>query len=256
MSQPLPLSEALQRLESGACFLLPNARAAAALRAAYNERQALTQQVWQPANILSWDQFTQSLYSNLVVEGKDDRLLLNHAQEHSLWLEIVAAEDTALASPEALASLAASAWSLANAYRAIPQLRTYAGSHDTRTFAAWAESFQRHCDRNKLLTAAELEATLEHHRHDVPQLTLCGLHDITPTQDSFLQFLEARGTKIDVVQLAQTASANDFRAQLSLPDEPSELRFAVRYARQLLEQGRDSPHRHPRPRSRRRAPSA
>jgi len=255
MSHPLTIQEAIIRLESGACFLLPNARAAAALRAAYNQRQSLTQQVWQPPNILSWDQFTSNLYSTLVVEGKDDRLLLNHAQEHSLWLEIVAAEDTALTSPDALATLAASAWSLAHAYRATPRLRTSAGSHDTRTFAAWAENFQRHCDRNKLLTAAELEANLEHHTHTVPPLTLCGLHDITPTQDSFLQSLEARGTKIEVVHLTTKAGAptcpersrtglafgdvgvpEPLKAHLTLPDEPSELRFAARYARHILEQ--------------------
>ena len=85
------LSELLDALEHGGLLLLPHARAAREMRAAFDARQrARGLAAWEPARALSWSQWTNSLWSELVVGGVEARLLLNVAQEHSVWRQIIA----------------------------------------------------------------------------------------------------------------------------------------------------------------------
>ena len=88
------LSEILDALDAGALLLLPNARAARELRLAFDARQRSGgRTAWEPPRALSWLQWTNSLCGELIVAGAETRLLLNAAQEHSVWREIIA-EDT------------------------------------------------------------------------------------------------------------------------------------------------------------------
>ena len=131
MPPALTITDLLDLLDSGKPMLLPSSRAARELRAAFDARQrALSRAAWEPAPALSWKQWTASVWSALIPAGAETRLLLNHAQEHSLWREIVL-EDAAhhtLGSPDSLANLAQSAWALANAYNAIARLPQTAGN--------------------------------------------------------------------------------------------------------------------------------
>jgi len=107
----MPLAPKLDALT-----LLPTATAARALRRTYDAGQrALGLQAWEPAPILSWPQFLDSLWSEAIVTGLETRLLLNQAQETSLWIEAVSSTTTTLTSADSLATLAAEAWSLAEA---------------------------------------------------------------------------------------------------------------------------------------------
>src|ERR1700728_900118 len=111
------LSELLDALDQGTLLLLPNARAARDMRAAFDSQQRLRGlPAWEPANALSWSQWTNSLWSELIVGGKEQRLLLNAAQEHSLWRKIIAedASHRSIGSVDSLAELAKAAWQLAS----------------------------------------------------------------------------------------------------------------------------------------------
>src|ERR1700733_12902086 len=87
------ISEALAR---GATILAPNERAAADLRARFDRAQsAAGLNTWEPAQIRSWNAWLESLWSTLVNQGSELRLLLNPSQEHTLWREVISASTAA-----------------------------------------------------------------------------------------------------------------------------------------------------------------
>ena len=98
---------------------------------------------WEPAQALSWSQWANSLWSELIVGGKEERLLLNAAQEHSVWRKIIA-EDASATGPLAPWIRWRSLRSRHGSLRATTTLRgsceSLRTSHDSRIFAAWAES--------------------------------------------------------------------------------------------------------------------
>jgi len=110
---PATLDALLSRLQKGELLLMPNDRAARELRTAYDAAQrSMGSAVWEPASALSWTQWTSGLYSELILDGAETRLLLNPAQEQSLWSAIVAEDPPAnsLGPSDSLAELAASAF--------------------------------------------------------------------------------------------------------------------------------------------------
>ena len=72
-------------LEQAAPVLVPGARAASELRAAFDRgQQSLGRQAWYPAPVFSWAQWVAGLWSEIIVSGADDRILLNPAQERNV----------------------------------------------------------------------------------------------------------------------------------------------------------------------------
>src|ERR1700685_2531553 len=125
MSSAPPYGLLFEHLANGGLVVLPNARAARTLRSAFDRFKTEEAQrnpgpsAWEPARALSWQQFTSGLFNDLVLSGAESRLLLNQAQEHHLWREVIAAaQPNALSSIDSLAELAHSAWQLAAAYNA------------------------------------------------------------------------------------------------------------------------------------------
>jgi probable DNA repair protein len=245
----LTISELLDQVTSGATVLLPSPRAAAELRAAYEAQQrASGHPAWEPPAAWSWSQWLRGLWGELIVNGTEQRLLLNPAQELALWREIVAepltgadATEAALGSPDALATLAYDAWQLAARYEATGRLRAAANSHDTRIFAAWAEAFTRRCASAGYLSAALLEQAIREHleaRSLTPPATLllAGWLDESPAQRSLLEALAARGCEVDRVVLTheQTNTAA-LRGWTVAASEQEELTLAARWVRAFVE---------------------
>ena len=185
--------------------LLPNGRAARELRAAFDlRRQSSGERAWEPAPVLSWAQWTAGLWNEAIVSGLETRLLLNAAQEHSLWTEIIAADTkvSALAPPDSLAPLARSAWALAAIYGITPRLGRESSTPDNRTFATWAEAFAKRCADRGYLSQAMLEDALREHLESraldqaatriaaPPILHLVGFGDLTPAQERLLAALQ------------------------------------------------------------------
>ncbi len=240
------LDDLLTSLQRGETLLVPNGRAARELRSAYDAHQrAQGLGTWEPASVQAWSQWTNGLYNELIVDGVETRLLLNAAQQHSLWCEIVADDPPpgSLDSTDALAELAASAFQLAAAWNALSRLRTAAngplGNADTRIFARWAEEFQRRCTAQKILPAALLEGSLSQHiaaktAGSPAVLKLVGFSSFMPAQQTLLETLERRGTQIVRLNLA-AAGEPALHASVLAEETADELRFAAHWLRQTLE---------------------
>jgi ATP-dependent helicase/nuclease subunit B len=237
------LSELLDSLEQGAILLLPSAHAARTMRAAFDSRQrSRGLAAWEPAAALSWLQWTTSLWSDLVVAGKEARLLLNAAQEHSIWQKIIADDpsQSSIGSIDSLAELAQSAWQLASDYDATPRLREFAASHDSRIFAAWSESFVRHCADHSYVSIAQINAALLEHvrRRDsnLPAfLDLAGFGQILPSRQALLTALQDRGTVVRHRMLESTRNGNELAASVLAPTEGDERLLVARWIREFLE---------------------
>jgi len=244
MSLPAPISieTLIDALTCGSLTILPNAIAARNVRQLYDTAQrARNLQAWEPAPILSWTQFLDHLWSEAIVSGAENRLLLNEAQEHSLWVDIVSNGEATLTSADSLADLAHKAWTLASAYNAAGRLRATANTHDTITFANWAEAFTRACERNRYLSRAALELALAHHigTGDLaapPTLTLTGFAGLTPAQTTLLEALDNAGTIVTEHALDVSPSPDSIRAVFAAPGEQDELRSAAHWIRTFLQQ--------------------
>jgi probable DNA repair protein len=223
--------------------VLPNSRAARALRRAYDDRKrAAGAHAWEAVPALAWDEWTRSLWSSLVLAGEESRLLLNFVQEHSLWCEIIASATASryLSSPDSLADLAASAWKLAASHRALARLRSTQSNVDSRTFADWAESFSRLLSLQGCLSLAQLEDTLRDHvcsdRDLVSSPVLfAGFAEFTPAQMAFLEELRISGAPIEIADLNSEPAANALRATTVTQNPREELYLAARWIRRFLE---------------------
>ncbi len=237
------LSELLDALDQGALLVLPNARAARDMRAAFDARQrSRGLPAWEPAQALSWSQWAHSMWSELIGGGKEGRLLLNGAQEHSVWRQIIAEDAThrSIGSVDSLAELAQSAWQLASDYDATRKLREFANSHDSRIFAGWAETFARLCSERGYVSAGQLNAVLAEHarsgRLEVPaSLDLVGFAQILPSRQTLMTELRERGTVVRQRALEAAEDANRLVASVLAPTAADERLLAVRWVREFLE---------------------
>src|SRR5579871_5018062 len=155
--------ELLDRLAGGAVVVFPQEFAARSWRAKYDRQQQKLAQAggpaaWQPARAISWAQWVTGLWNELVLEGAETRLLLNAAQEHRVWREVVTTRAMeSLAPQDSLAELAMQAFALAAKYGATEALARAANTADSKTFAEWAAVFQRRCVRGEIISGALLD---------------------------------------------------------------------------------------------------
>jgi ATP-dependent helicase/nuclease subunit B len=237
------LSDLLDALERGELLLVPNARAARELRSGFDARQrSRGRAAWESPRVLSWSQWTSSQWSELVVAGAESRLLLNAAQEHTLWREIIAEDATngAYGAADSLAELAGSAWALAAGYNATQRLREFAQTHDSRVFAEWAESFSKRCAARGYLSVALLDAALQQHVQagavvDLESLALVGFGQLTPSQEALLAGLRARGTEVTELRLECSAKGERSHGSAVAANEREELVLAMQWIRGYLE---------------------
>ena len=239
---PVPEPELLDALAAGVLVVVPNRRAARALREAYDTRQLKAgRRAWNAAPVLSWTDWARSLWSDLAANGHELRLLLNTTQEHSLWREIIDASTAGrtLSSPDALAQMAHSAWSLAAAHNATDRIRATATTFDSRTFAGWADAFRKLCASEKCLSSAELEQALRAHAEAGDLLLnqpvfLAGFEDFTPAQTRLVESLRRRGAEIEERAVAWPRSADSLRVSTVVPSPREEIVFAAHWIGQLF----------------------
>lgn len=182
-------------LREGGLVVAASDRAARAVRAAYHRaRQAEGLTAWTSPHVLDWNGFARWEWEARTAES---RLLLNSAQEQSLWLRIIADSGQTAGWLEAprrrLADLAAEARDL---------LCSYAPAHlhngarrtwqlDAAAFSHWLSAFDDLCRQNALLSASrvplELLPLLEADRNPRPPLVLAGFDRLLPIQEQVLQ---------------------------------------------------------------------
>jgi probable DNA repair protein len=180
-------------LRDGGLVVTASDRAARALAAAFHRaRRAEGLLAWPAPSILDWKSFVRTAWEE---RSRDGRLLLNAAQEQSLWAEIAGADGrlaTLLEGPRhRIAALAMEAHELLCGYA--PQLlRTAARAawgQDAEAFSGWLAAFDQTCRSGNLLSPArlplELIPLLESDALERPPLLLVGFDRILPTQRAF-----------------------------------------------------------------------
>lgn len=173
-------------------------RAARALRAAYHRaRRSEGIEAWPAPAIQPWSEFVRDAWQQHLADG---RLILNSAQEESLWAGIIGAHEqganllegprhrTARLAMEAHALLCACAPQLL-------QSRMRAGwQQDAAAFSTWLTAFDEACRAGNLISAARLpleliplleSAPYENGPAPRPPLLLAGFDRIQPTQQRF-----------------------------------------------------------------------
>jgi len=235
---PQPVIDALAR---GWTVLTGNQRAARTLRRSFDLHQrTLGRSHWQPANILAWDSWLALQWRNLLLEGHATRLLLNTAQEHTLWRSIIAADPAtvSLRPIDSLAELAADASSRLCAYAGAHRLDAAASTTDTRAFARWSSAFDRRCRSAQYIPAAQLPEALTsavNARHTTLPvgLLLVGFDSMTTAQETLVTSMRAAGT--EVARLDPAADAPSAYPVLVQAEDPhAELYACARWLREKL----------------------
>ncbi len=241
MPAALTQSELFALLQPGQTVLLPHALAARVLRSRLQQQLAAAGSGPEAGSILAWSEWTASLWSNLVLEGAEDRVLLNRLQEEHLWAGVITSRPANPAGPlpdtQAHAQLAHSGLRLAAAYNATDRLRPAADSSNTRTFAAWVDAFRDQCTRGGLLAGAFLEQTLTRHLRagtlrPGAVLHCVGFERFTPAQRDLVFAYRTAGGTVHIHEVRNEASEASPHFAITVQSPREQLHFAVRWIAQ------------------------
>lgn len=236
---PIP-PEILAAITRGSTILTANQRAARTLRHAFDQHMHTQGDThWSPPAIFALDTWLSTLWTQLLLDGAETALLLNHTQEHALWRTIIAAdrEVPSLRSPDTLAEMAARAWHQLCLHNGRHRLNEFAVTSDAQAFQRWVQHFERLCTRNLYLSQSQLPASLQAAlaRGDlqVPNhgLTLVDFDLLPPATDHLLQTIHRAGYTVEQLRVSvQTTSASLY----PVLDPASELQAVATWARDHL----------------------
>jgi probable DNA repair protein len=211
-------------LNSGGRVVAASERAARALTAAYHRaRRAEGLTAWPAPAIRDWDGFLRATWNDLCV---DDRMILNPAQERSLWADIASRDGQRAVLLEGprhrVAQMAMEAHRLLCLYA--PQFLNAAArrgwQQDAAVFSKWLAAFDDVCRGQRLLSAArislELAEILRARGGERAPLMAVGFDRILPVQRTLL----------DAWAVWHEAPRDESAAQIALyeaPDEQAEL---------------------------------
>ena len=186
-------------LRGGGLVIAASERARRALTARYHRaRQAEGLSAWPAPAIQDWNTFLQTAWEERTDSRWDNRLLLNPAQEKSIWVKIAGSEQrlaTLLSGPRnRVAALAMHAHQLVclHAPRYLRVADRSGWQQDAGVFSGWLEEFDRDCAAGKLLGSARLPLELLAQLEDEPDtssrapLLLVGFDRITAVQQKLL----------------------------------------------------------------------
>jgi probable DNA repair protein len=229
--------ELLDFLRCGGTVLASNARAARALERDFSDhQQALGHLAWVAPEIKTWQVWLDELWQRHLFSGNDSRLLLDAAQERSVWTRIVARDPAVkqVMSPDTLAALAQEAYALLGEYRT-DSTRSWksGGSDDAAAFCLWADAFDRECRENNWLSrsclASELEPLLINGTVTVPdKIRMLGFDRLTPAQQHFLDS-SGRGIKA-----SRPPVTSDICSLFAAPDTRTEILECAHWLRSTL----------------------
>ncbi len=245
MAEALYTAGLLALLHAGETVLLPNPRAAGELRAYFNrEQRHRGLRAWESPPVHTWSEWSESLWSRLQLEGREERILLNRLQEGLLWETIIEASPEGNRLPRAslrqLAGMASSAFALACAQEGLLHLERTADSPDAHAFAAWQEKFVQECAREGLLSRSLLASALVLHvrAKNIPAIHvvhLAGFEHLVPAQLSLLEVLRRAGARVELHSLQANPVLDPLRVSVHLSDPHEELRWAARWIRQYFD---------------------
>ncbi len=223
-------------LHGGGCVVTASDRAARALQLDFHSRRrAEGLSAWPAPGILDFASFARAPWAERAVDG---RMLLNPAQEQSLWSAIADSENhlaTVLEGPRhRLAAMAMQAHDLLCSYapRYLREAARAGWDRDAGAFSGWLTEFDKICRDSNLLSPGcaplELISLLKDDTTPHPPLLVAGFDRILPTQRE--QF-DARG-KWQQLATGDPASEIHF---YKAPDSQAELDACAQWCMQRLE---------------------
>jgi probable DNA repair protein len=236
--------QVLDTLAQGGVVLCANARAARALSREYGEWIVARQsrRAWETPRILDWTQWLHEQWQQLLLTGKEDRVLLSSLQEEVLWNEIVkpTVEQRSLITPADIARLSMTAYALIVSYNATNRLQRSDWDDPTlepELFRKWAVEMERRCERRRWLCEAKLPKAiteaLEDGRLPAPAaIAWNGFDRITPVDKSIRTLLEHLGCR----QQDVTWRSNPTERLLAAPSAANELEACAVWTRLQLEE--------------------
>ncbi len=177
-------------LRDGGLVVASSDRAARALQAEFHRRRRTEGlSAWPAPNIVDWKNFTRRAWED---RNSDGRLLLNAAQELSVWCEIIHSEHhlpTALsASVRRLAAMAVEACDLLSSYapRFLRASSRTGWDRDAGEFSNWLADFDQRCAKDAFISMShlplELIPLLLADSTARPPLRLAGFDHLLPVQ--------------------------------------------------------------------------
>lgn len=236
MHLPGPIADALRR---GATIVAASPRTARALHLRFAESQrAAGISVWTSPSILDWDSWLRDLYRHYAFNAPNAPLLLSPLQEQVLWTRVQGDDAARVLAPEAMATLAAEAWSLLSEYNAHSARRQSWDQTDPERFRHWAAEFERDCSRNRWLSGSQLASFLTAetvHLSPPPEILLVGFDRIAPVQRDFLNALSARSVRIIEFRPEPNFSPEQARrVWVAAADQRSEIDACAAWCRDFL----------------------
>ena len=232
----IPAADVDAWLRAGGTVVAASDRAARAVRAAcHRARRAEGLSAWAAPDILDWNWFARMEWEGRAGEA---RLVLNAAQEQSLWARIIAESGHAagwLETPRRrLADLAMQAHDLLCAYA--PDLQRQGArrnwQQDAAAFSEWLSSFDNLCDRTGLLSACRVPLALlellEEDRAARRPLVLAGFDRLLPVQR---RIFELWGECRSIEPGTPAAEVHSYAA----PNQQLELAACARWCRNQLD---------------------
>ncbi|WP_348261723.1 PD-(D/E)XK nuclease family protein [Telmatobacter sp. DSM 110680] len=151
-------------LREGGVMVASSDRAARALQADFHRRRRVEGlSTWPMPNIVDWKTFVRTAWEERNLDG---RILLNSAQEQSIWAQIIHSDKhlpTMLpASVRRLASMAMEAHDLLCSYapQFLRKSSRVSWDQDAGEFGKWLASFDDHCAKNSLISPSRLPLEL------------------------------------------------------------------------------------------------
>lgn len=226
-------------LDRGLTVITANQRAARTLKNAFDRRKREAGLgSWQMVAIFPWETWVTHLWNQLLIRGKVAEVLLNPAQEHALWRNIIVADSSlppSLRTFDSLAELAASAWRLLAQHNGLERLRQTWSTPENKSFQRWAREFERQCNTQHLLSRAALETSLQRaiqNNHLLPEpIALVGFDEMLPVQKALTSAISLKMSKVESLDLAITP---DQQYLVEASDELEGIAAAARWARNLL----------------------
>jgi probable DNA repair protein len=236
MYLPGPIADALRR---GATIVAASPRTARALHLRFAESQrAAGHAIWISPAILDWDSWLRDFYRDYAFSAAHAPMLLSPLQEQALWTRVMGEDAARVLAPEAMAGLAAEAWSLLSAYNAHGARRHSWEQTDAERFRLWAAEFERECTRNRLLSSSQLAPFLKAeaaHLALPSEILLVGFDRIPPAHHDFLNALA--GVNVPIAEYHHEpafASQQASRSWVAAPDQRSEIDACAAWARGFL----------------------
>lgn len=194
-------------------------------------------QAWQTPPIEDWDNWLRILWQSISLHDESAPLLLSNLQEKQVWRRMQKNDASLLVSPDGMAQLSASAYSLLCNYHAHAERNHTWLQPDAEHFQQWATAFDRECGLQQWISSSHLETQIASALETTPitlpdELLLVGFDRLTPAQETLLTELRTRG--ILIAFLSQEPATE--QVQLLRADDPrDEMTTCAWWARRLIE---------------------